>query len=93
MLASQVQAAHMQVADEAQLLGRVSCRLGFQGRQLIAAKHPRLRHEKDAVLAVLHHCTARVVLPTHWHLHSAMPWRLHPANMLCATISLTSTLS
>ena len=70
MMTSQAQGAHMEVANEGQLLGRVSCRLGLQGRQLIAAKHAGLRNEEDAALAVLHHRAAGVVLPAHWYLHS-----------------------
>ena len=68
----------MEVADEGQLLGRVSCRLGLQGHQLIAAKHPGLRNKEDAALAVLHHRAAGVVLPIHWHLHNTTPWRRRP---------------
>ena len=86
MMASQAQGAHMEMADEGQLLGRVSCCLGLQRRQLIAAEHAGLRNEEDAALAVLHHRTAGLMLPTHWHLHIVMPLRLQSANLLGAII-------
>lgn len=86
MLGSQAQGAHMEVADERQLLGRVSRRRGLQGRQLIAAEHAGLRNEEDAALAVLYQCTAGLMLPTHWHLHIAMSLRLQSAKLLGAMI-------